>query len=251
MMKDLIVAAFFVMLHTVCAHKDGAPLQACLTMTPEHPGTSPQLVTSPNYRIGFSQIKPNLSATVLHVVTLSGDVPFKGFFVQARSHTNGDVNPIGTWNFSASFGLAKGVDCGGITNSAATHVTNDPKPRLILIWIPPDGFSGSLNFLATVVQDFRTYWVGVNSAMLTLDGSSSSHVVDGSVAPSTPSQPRSRLPAGDQVGNPLVTALDQNQTGTSPGAALNKTTTSGSKGPSPRDILLTVVIATLCQFMAR
>ncbi len=46
-------------------------------------------------------------------VTLGGKSPggavsqFKGFFLQARSTTAGDVNPVGTWDVSAANGVAK------------------------------------------------------------------------------------------------------------------------------------------------
>jgi len=85
------------------AHKDGAPTSACLTMTPGHAGTSPQELSSAVHRLEFSPSpSSSANATPSYVLTLSPkssatDIAktFKGFFVQARSTTSGDANPVG------------------------------------------------------------------------------------------------------------------------------------------------------------
>jgi hypothetical protein len=95
---------------TVRAHKDGAPTSACLTMTPGHTGTAPKPLDSAIHRLEVSPASgagagDNSSSS--YVLTLSaksvgGDVggenshAFKGFFLQARSTTSGDANPVGT-----------------------------------------------------------------------------------------------------------------------------------------------------------
>lgn len=33
--------------------------------------------------------------------------------------------------------------------------------RIVLKWIPPAGFSGNVAFVATVVEKFASYWVGI------------------------------------------------------------------------------------------
>lgn len=65
----------------------------------------------------------------------------------------------GAWEVSGAAGLAKGVDCGGVKNSAVTHVSPAAKPQVTLLWTPPRDFSGKVVFVATVVEEFKTYWV--------------------------------------------------------------------------------------------
>ena len=33
--------------------------------------------------------------------------------------------------------------------------------RIVLRWLPPTGFSGNVAFVATVVEKFTSYWVGI------------------------------------------------------------------------------------------
>lgn len=162
----------------VFAHKDGAPLKACMEMTPGHTGTSPQPLETAIHKLMIApapQIKSVKKDSI--VVTLNGAKgAFKGFFIQARSLTSGDVNPVGVWDVSAASGLAKGVDCGDNKDSAVTHIDNTLKPSVSLFWTPPEKFSGKVVFVATVVQEYKTYWVGIQSEGLTLPQNSKSGI---------------------------------------------------------------------------
>jgi len=118
----------------------------------------------------------------------------------------------GTWDYSGAAGLAKGVDCGGAKDSAVTHVNNDVKPSVSLIWKPPAGFSGGVIFVATVVQEFKTYWVGVQSQKLELsaNGDETSRLVataegsGGNINTSSPSSSTTTVVPSDGGIRPLV-----------------------------------------------
>lgn len=156
------------------AKKDGAPLDACMLMTPGHPGTKPQNLSTAVHQIQFRLAPGSNSKKFTVNLGSKTNAAFKGFFIQARSPTTGNSNPVGTWDVSESGGLAKGVSCSSIMNSAATHVDNSAKVLVSLIWNPPQPqangqqFVDKVVFVATVVQDFKTYWVGIQSEGLTL-----------------------------------------------------------------------------------
>ncbi len=66
----------------------------------------------------------------------------------------------GTWETTGASGLARGVNCGGVPGSGVTHANSDAKPSVTLLWSPPSvAFSGKVVFVATVVKDYKTYWV--------------------------------------------------------------------------------------------
>ncbi len=39
---------------------------------------------------------------------------------------------------------------------------------LPFMWTPPEGYSGDVRFVATVVQGFKTFFVGVESEVVTI-----------------------------------------------------------------------------------
>ncbi len=100
------------------AHKDGAPVSACLTMAPGHQGTTPQDLSNARHKIEFARAPSATSAVTntsssssssangrkVWLVTLGPKVAgaldsgFKGFFVQARATSPGDVNRVGKEN---------------------------------------------------------------------------------------------------------------------------------------------------------
>ncbi len=111
---------------------------------------------------------------IVVTVTSTGSSDFKGFFMQAQSPANSDANPVGTWDVSGDAKFAKGVACGGRSASAVTHVDSSFKHSISLLWMPPPGFTGKVVFIATVVQDFNTYWVGIQSNALDVGTADSS-----------------------------------------------------------------------------
>ncbi|XP_052792702.1 uncharacterized protein LOC128226733 [Mya arenaria] len=53
-----------------------------------------------------------------------------------------------------------------VRGSAVTHTESGIKRGITLIWVPPVGFQGGIQFVATVVQDFNTFWMGHRSREL-------------------------------------------------------------------------------------
>ena len=69
---------------------------------------------------------------------------------------------VSIYNFDFKFYSAKGMTCGGIENSVATHKSNSEKTSVILPWKAPDlpsGTSKIVEFKFSAVKDFSTFWI--------------------------------------------------------------------------------------------
>ncbi|BFZ23158.1 hypothetical protein BsWGS_26196 [Bradybaena similaris] len=81
---------------------------------------------------------------------------FKGFFLQGDSTEASFAGDI------ACGGQGKKVTfCG---KSGATHVNAGVKDKIVCQWTPPDYQLGRVQFVATIVENFATFWSGVKSA---------------------------------------------------------------------------------------
>lgn len=168
--NNLII--FTIIVQAALAHPDGAPLEACTTMTPRHGSTQPQAPQTAKHDIkafmnGGNSVEITIASKPVKLEA------FKGFFLQARNGDNSQPqsgSPVGTWDLTSSNGMAKGVSCSGMPMSAVTHVDNKEKTLVNLRWTPPPNLSGSVVFVATVVQQFDTLWVGLQSTRLDFSG---------------------------------------------------------------------------------
>ncbi|CAG5115120.1 unnamed protein product [Candidula unifasciata] len=86
---------------------------------------------------------------------------FKGFFLQGDSTQAsfaGDIT-CGDKGKKATF-------CG---KSGATHVSAVVKDSIVCQWTPPDFQLGRVQFVATIVANFSTFWTGVKSSSTLLE----------------------------------------------------------------------------------
>ncbi len=139
----------------------GAPNSACVDMVPGH-GVPPKKETPP-YTITTST-KIVKAGTPMEVV-ISTDDPkmlMKGLLLQAR-HGN---DPIGTFTISPKDNFSQLLNCGAPGNAVThkKHDAKDDKQKVSYEWTPPADFSGEIKFRATIVKDFETFRVGVESA---------------------------------------------------------------------------------------
>ncbi|KAM4640909.1 putative ferric-chelate reductase 1 isoform 1-T2 [Discoglossus pictus] len=143
----------------VSGYRSGLISAACDTMEPNH-GFSPQTSVA-LYTVTASQsfFSPGDKITV----TLEGhSVTFKGFLLQARSASGGNI--VGSFTVTESD--AQTLNCNG-EGSAVSHTNPNEKSSISAVWSAPDG-SGNVTFRATFVQSFREFWVGVQSPLLTV-----------------------------------------------------------------------------------
>ena len=92
---------------------------------------------------------------------------FKGFLIQARSVDGDDI--IGTFEQFSNRNKTKYLQCSDTElkeHSAVTHSDPTPKQSVKVKWTPPQNFTGKIKVLATLVKDFKTYWVKLESETL-------------------------------------------------------------------------------------
>ena len=84
---------------------------------------------------------------------------FGGFMLQARLKS--DDSPVGA--FGVTDGVSRAVRCSAQHPDATlTHTDTNDKDQLASTWTAPAGVDADdVYFVATVAQNFNTYWVGI------------------------------------------------------------------------------------------
>uniref|UniRef100_A0A2H8TDL1 Putative ferric-chelate reductase 1 n=1 Tax=Melanaphis sacchari TaxID=742174 RepID=A0A2H8TDL1_9HEMI len=157
------VAAFAILAVVCCSmlvvrgYESGAPVLTCRTMIPGH-GKAAQVSAAP-YRI-----VPSDNATSSRIrVTLTAPRPndyFIGFLIEARSPRTGE-DAVGS--FVQVPQDSQTLDCNEVISSGVTHSSNTKKKSVEFDWEAPRNFDGQVNFVATVLLDYATFWVGITS----------------------------------------------------------------------------------------
>ena len=97
------------------------------------------------------------------VVTLKVTNPFrkfKGYIIQARQYQDPEGG-IGKFNL---YNGQRYVPCPGNPEATLTHVSNQElKTRVETVWQAPPNWTGTVQFTASVVMDFRHFWTGIKS----------------------------------------------------------------------------------------
>ena len=156
---QLIRAAFVIVIfhHSLC-HPDGAPASTCENMTPSH-GSPPQTSASP-YKIKITKEYYMPGENVRVSIESSSD-DIRGYFIQARQvGTNAAIGTFATLPANGKY-----VNCGN-SKGAITHSARLAVKTINFEWVPPSTLSGNVVFYATVVKDFSTFWVNVQSPQL-------------------------------------------------------------------------------------
>eukprot|EP00095_Tigriopus_kingsejongensis_P006826 maker-scaffold82_size396747-snap-gene-1.24 protein:Tk06826 transcript:maker-scaffold82_size396747-snap-gene-1.24-mRNA-1 annotation:"plexin domain-containing protein 2" len=143
---------------------NGAPNDVCENLIPGH-GVTPQ-TTEPPVRLVIGKNEASSGELIRIRLESSNNDYFKGFVIQARDTQQTEAR-IGTFTFArGNNGSIKHMDCSpGIQNSI-THSNNGLKFELEAFWVVPTDFEGDVVFRYTIVKDFSTVWVGLESQRL-------------------------------------------------------------------------------------
>lgn len=143
-------------------YPNGAPTGSCGELVPGHPssaqdGRSPFAVAPSRARTEEGRVRVMLESPQ--------GVGFTGFMLVARPAAGGllEDGSASLGHFSGIPDKAKALACGKAARSGATHSGKERKTSLEFEWEAPEDFEGPIVFNATFVQDFATYWVGVQS----------------------------------------------------------------------------------------
>jgi hypothetical protein len=169
-MRAVLVVLFVsVTLVTVHGRPNGAPADACDSLTPGHGDSSQE---NSSFQINMDQFEnpfasgeyfytPGRTYTIRLENPINDNI-FRGFFVQCRS-TLGDMR-VG------AFGVINSMDSqlGPCTrqNSSITHTNNDDKAFMMMNWTAPVAGTGPIEFAYAVVQTFSVYWANVRGPQL-------------------------------------------------------------------------------------
>ncbi|XP_067323191.1 uncharacterized protein [Anolis sagrei] len=157
-------SVFAVILYALCLCKVlGYPYNdvsiACDSMLPDR-GSGPQRSPPPYViSVSFDRYDPGNEIQV----TLESTSPFgfKAFMAQARE-VDGNI-PVGMFRIVDP--NTRGLPCANVSNSAVSHRGSNVKHRIQTSWVAPMG-TRRIRIMATFVQDYNTYWVGVHSKTL-------------------------------------------------------------------------------------
>ncbi|CAL8097095.1 unnamed protein product [Orchesella dallaii] len=148
-------------------HVPNSP-DVCSKMIPGH-GPRPQPTANP-FEIVLNK-QSMLGGNNLQVVLKGKNgEKFKGFYLQIRDQ-NG--SPIGLFQ-SPNENESRAHTCFGIKDNAIHHTSRNDKERITVYWKAPEAYTGKVKVVATVVQDFETYWVGLQAPELVTVSTNSS-----------------------------------------------------------------------------
>ncbi|NXD16821.1 FRRS1 reductase, partial [Nothocercus nigrocapillus] len=140
-------------------YPNGKVREVCGSMMPHH-GSSPR--SSPEHIItaNGTEFKPGDKIEV----NLSGP-DFEGFFIQARNAENWDSPAVGSF-ILADRKLSQLLMCGHTKNSAVSHTSKAKKKFVKVYWVAPGDAPKHVQFLATVVKKYKTFWVKIPGAIV-------------------------------------------------------------------------------------
>ncbi|XP_034427706.1 putative ferric-chelate reductase 1 isoform X1 [Hippoglossus hippoglossus] len=154
----------------VCCYSSGQIMDSCKDMQPHHSGLRPQTEPAP-YTITTDHSSYKLGEEVKVQLLALGSAPFIGFLLQAREV--GGQSPVGS--FELTPGAAQLLICSQRPNSAVSHRSESVKTSIWVTWRSEASRDGKpIQFHASFVQNYRTFWVDVTSLVLTFSGGSTS-----------------------------------------------------------------------------
>lgn len=171
----------------VASYSNGLVYTACDTMIPNHRNTSAD-TTEPPYTVSASNYSYSPGDQITVSLEAKNGSFFKGLLLQARSVPGNEI--VG--HFIAIDPNTQGLTCGS-NNSSISQKTSSNKTYISALWVAPASHASVL-FRATFVQTRSTFWVGVESPVLTNINS-----------PSTSSSPNATAPSSTATSATLAT----------------------------------------------
>uniref|UniRef100_A0A671P8T4 Putative ferric-chelate reductase 1 n=1 Tax=Sinocyclocheilus anshuiensis TaxID=1608454 RepID=A0A671P8T4_9TELE len=143
---------------TVICYSHGKVEVACGDMTPQH-GHDPSTKNPPfNIIADKSQLSPGDEIKVtLSMASSEGKHYFKGFLIEARNAGNLSEK-VGSFKL-ISPGISQLLTCDSKEGSAVSHTDKSQKTEVQVIWVAPSNSPSSVQFLVTVAQGYKEYWV--------------------------------------------------------------------------------------------
>jgi len=141
----------------ISAKPNGAPEEACESMTPKHGFSRPRDTVSP-YLVKVDNTLVKAGGMVgITITSFEEKHNFKGFLLQARdseeklvgSFSSGEEGQDG-WKF---------LECSGMENGSVTHNSRKDKTNVTFKWTAPSDAIGDVTIFATIVRNKTWYYV--------------------------------------------------------------------------------------------
>ncbi|XP_039982164.1 putative ferric-chelate reductase 1 isoform X1 [Xiphias gladius] len=166
---DHIVLLLVCVAPVIWCYSSGQVMDSCENMQPHHSYLSPQIEPAP-FTITTDNSNDRLGEEVKVQLQALGSTPFIGFLLQAREV--GGLSPVGTFTLTA--GAAQLLICSQRPNSAVSHRSQSVKTSIQVTWRSEVSRDRKpIQFHASFVQNYWTFWVDVTSLALTFTNDSS------------------------------------------------------------------------------
>ncbi|KAJ4925459.1 hypothetical protein JOQ06_018189 [Pogonophryne albipinna] len=162
----------------VSGFSNGKVTVACGDMMPRH-GDGPSPAPPPfSITVDTASFTPGDNITVTLQEASSTPTYFRGFLIEARDA--GKPNSLAVGSFLLTDPQeSQLLQCGQTQGSGVSHRRSSRKTRIQAVWEPPNNPPQRVQFLATVVREYKVFWVRMEGPVVSLHGATA--------APSTPS----------------------------------------------------------------
>uniref|UniRef100_A0A0N7ZMX6 Ferric-chelate reductase n=1 Tax=Daphnia magna TaxID=35525 RepID=A0A0N7ZMX6_9CRUS len=196
----------------------GAPDTTCSTMLPRH-GPNPQTSPSPYATTPLqTSVEPGGTITV-RLAAINPADNFRGFLIHATNSSSQSFMALGSFINPPS--NTKSVTCSPGLQNSLTHGDGRGKTSLDITWQAPAEYQGDVQFRATFVKDYNTFWTQVPAVALVRVGRASGVVTPAYQAPTTYSR--------DQASYPYVPPSTTTTTSTMPTTTSTTTTATTTR----------------------
>ncbi|CAK6439144.1 unnamed protein product [Pipistrellus nathusii] len=141
------------------AFPNGRVTESCGDMVPRH-GHPP----SPDPKHSVAVARTTFSPGDQIEVAVSGP-EFKGFLLEARDAEDPGGAPVGSFTLIDKE-VSQLLACGGKEGSAVSHTSAHKKTAVRALWDAPRSAPNHVQFLATVVEKYKSYWVRIPSPVI-------------------------------------------------------------------------------------
>ncbi|XP_050922681.1 putative ferric-chelate reductase 1 isoform X2 [Lates calcarifer] len=153
----------------VIGYSDGKVSIACGDMVPQH-GYDPSPEPPPyTITVDKSTFSPGDNITVSLQVAPSHPTFFKGFLIEARDAGKLDYPAVGSF-FLTDPHQSQLLQCGHTQGSGVSHKAGTKKTQVQAVWASPNNPPQRVQFLVTVVHEYKVYWVKIAGPVVTLSG---------------------------------------------------------------------------------
>ncbi|KAJ8010432.1 hypothetical protein DPEC_G00075010 [Dallia pectoralis] len=166
----LVLAVTACLMKSSSGYPNGKVSVACGDMKPLHGHVSSFKSAPFNITVDQTTFSSGDRITVtLQVVPTTEGTTFKGFLIEARDAANPDGPSVGSFSL-LNPSESQLLQCGHTQASAVSHTSKSKKSDIQAVWEAPTNPPAGVQFMATVVQKYKVYWVKLPGPVVSLNG---------------------------------------------------------------------------------